>query len=109
MATTELLAPPKRRPGKRRRSQKPELANERVDAPSRVETKEIYEWFDPDQLHWKNIDWITLIFMVAIHVGCLAAPFFFTWSVGLGRGHLLVDVERRRLPGIPQIPHAQIL
>jgi len=49
-----------------------------------VESQEVYDWFNPNQLHWKNIDWVVLIWMVGVHLGCLAAPFFFTWkAVGL--------------------------
>ena len=36
--------------------------------------------FHPDKLTWKNVDGITLVFLVAMHAGCLVAPFFFSWS-----------------------------
>src|SRR5579863_1035889 len=75
MATTELIAPPKRGRAKRAGAAK----NGR-SANQPVESHEIYDWFDPRQLTWRNVDWVVLIFMVSIHLGCLAAPFFFTWN-----------------------------
>ena len=75
MAST-LIAPPKRRRRKkhaRRHHNTP--AVERTVAP-----QEVYDWFNPAQLNWKNIDWVTVVWMVGIHAGCLAAPFFFTWK-----------------------------
>jgi stearoyl-CoA desaturase (delta-9 desaturase) len=40
----------------------------------------IYESFDPHQFSRAKIDWVTLGWMVVMHAGCLAAPFFFTWQ-----------------------------
>jgi sn-2 palmitoyl-lipid 9-desaturase len=80
MATTEVIAPAKRRHGKKRRSRKNRVA-ENAPVPARVvESQEIYDWFNPNQLNWKNVDWVVVGWMAAMHVGCLAAPFFFTWS-----------------------------
>ena len=45
-----------------------------------MQSQEIYDWFDPSQLTFKKIDWICLIWMAAIHIGCLAAPFYFNWT-----------------------------
>jgi stearoyl-CoA desaturase (delta-9 desaturase) len=36
--------------------------------------------FQPDKLTWKNVDWTVLGWMVAMHAGCLFAPFYFTWQ-----------------------------
>jgi sn-2 palmitoyl-lipid 9-desaturase len=80
MATTELIAPARRRPRKQRRSQKNQPAQERPTTANTVGSQEIYDWFHPSQLNWKNIDWVVVGWMVAIHLGCLAAPFFFSWS-----------------------------
>jgi stearoyl-CoA desaturase (delta-9 desaturase) len=44
------------------------------------EQRAIMEWFAPENLAWSNVDWVTTIWMVAIHAGALAAPFFFTWE-----------------------------
>ncbi|MEX0775692.1 MAG: fatty acid desaturase [Phycisphaeraceae bacterium] len=30
--------------------------------------------------NWRNLDWTVVIAIAAIHVGALAAPFYFTWS-----------------------------
>jgi fatty-acid desaturase len=80
MATTEVIAPAKRRHGKKRRSRKNRVA-ENTPVPARaVESQEIYDWFNPSQLNWKNVDWVVVGWMAAMHLGCLAAPFFFTWS-----------------------------
>ncbi len=40
----------------------------------------IYASFSPSKLRWNNIDWITLGWMTVMHIGCLAAPFYFTWQ-----------------------------
>lgn len=42
--------------------------------------EQIYEAFSPSRLRWSNVDWVVLGWMVAMHAGCLAAPFFFTWQ-----------------------------
>ena len=36
--------------------------------------------FDPDKLALNNLDWVSLVWIGLMHVGCLAAPFFFTWQ-----------------------------
>ena len=83
MATTELMAPHKGRSSKKRQARKHQPANQpAVDRA--VESQDIFDWFRPSQLNWKNVDWVVVIWMAAIHVGALAAPFFFTWkAVGL--------------------------
>lgn len=40
----------------------------------------ILSWFGPGRLSWRNVDWTVFAWMVAMHVGALAAPFFFTWQ-----------------------------
>src|SRR5579872_6602876 len=45
-----------------------------------VAPQEVYDWFNPNQLRWNNIDWPVLLWMIGIHAGCIAAPFFFTWK-----------------------------
>jgi fatty-acid desaturase len=82
---TGVLAPPKRQRSRKRRRSKETLNQARPIVPSRpVETDEIYDWFDPSRLSRKNVDWVVLFWMVGIHLGCLAAPFYFTWrAVGL--------------------------
>ncbi|HEX4069640.1 MAG TPA: fatty acid desaturase, partial [Planctomycetaceae bacterium] len=72
--------PAKRSHGKKRRSRKNRVAEERPVPARAVESQEIYDWFNPSQLNWKNVDWVVVGWMAAMHVGCLAAPFFFTWS-----------------------------
>ena len=34
----------------------------------------------PDRLRWDNVDWVVVGWMSAMHIGALAAPFFFTWQ-----------------------------
>jgi len=85
MATSDLIAPAKQGRAKRRRSrksgsQKNPSANNQPAISRAVESQEVYDWFNPNQLNWKNVDWVVVIWMVAIHLGCLAAPFFFTWK-----------------------------
>ena len=36
--------------------------------------------FGPHNLKLRNVSWIVLAWMLMIHVGALAAPFFFTWQ-----------------------------
>lgn len=36
--------------------------------------------FSPEKLRWNNIDWVVVAWIVGMHLGCLAAPFFFTWQ-----------------------------
>lgn len=45
-----------------------------------IERGQLNEAFDPTALKWSNVDWIVLTWMIAMHVGALAAPFYFTWS-----------------------------
>ncbi len=40
----------------------------------------ILEAFLPSRLNAKNIDWASLIWITAMHVGAIAAPFYFTWT-----------------------------
>ena len=44
--------------------------------------QEIFDAFNPERLNWKNVDWIVLGWIALMHVGAVAAPFYFTW-VGL--------------------------
>jgi len=41
---------------------------------------EILSWFGPSRMQWKNVSWVVLSWMLAMHIGALAAPFFFTWQ-----------------------------
>jgi len=65
--TTTLPQPSKTVPAAR--STEPMLDHERV-----------LSGFHRDNLRRDNIDWVVAIFLAAMHVGCLAAPFFFSWS-----------------------------
>jgi sn-2 palmitoyl-lipid 9-desaturase len=83
MATSELIAREKRQ-HKKGRSRKHRVAAYQPAEARKVESQEIFDWFNPNQLNWKNVDWVVLGWMVAIHLGCLAAPFFFSWqAIGL--------------------------
>ncbi len=80
MATTELMAPRNGRSSKKRKASKNQQPANQPAVERVVESQEIFDWFRPNQLNWKNVDWVVVIWMAAIHVGCLAAPFFFTWK-----------------------------
>lgn len=41
---------------------------------------EIWDALDPSHLRWDNIDWVVFGFTASVHLGALAAPFFFSWS-----------------------------
>jgi sn-2 palmitoyl-lipid 9-desaturase len=45
-----------------------------------AERAEVLESFSPEQLKWKNADWTVIVWMTLMHVGAIAAPFFFSWS-----------------------------
>lgn len=45
-----------------------------------IEQQMIYDAFGPENLTWKQMDWVTLGWMTAMHAGCLIAPFYFTWQ-----------------------------
>ena len=44
------------------------------------EKADILDSLDPAHLSIKNVDWVVFGWMVMIHAGALAAPFFFSWS-----------------------------
>ncbi|QDU79100.1 Fatty acid desaturase [Polystyrenella longa] len=43
----------------------------------------IWDSFLPTHLSWANVDWAVFMWMSAMHIGFLAAPFFFTWEAGV--------------------------
>lgn len=46
--------------------------------------RELEESFRPEALTWRTIDWPVLLWITAMHAGCLAAPFFVSWpAVGV--------------------------
>jgi len=78
MSTT--IAPPARTHQPADRVSREVLAER---AKKQQDIAEIYDSFSPAQLKWKNVDWIVAVFLVSVHIGALAAPFFFSWA-GLG-------------------------
>ena len=68
-------------PSTKRRSRtavKPSIAKKSPSA-KQQEIQAIYDTYSPKNLRRDNIDWVNSIFLVAVHVGALAAPFFFSW------------------------------
>lgn len=53
----------------------PETAKVVAPKPDEV----ILEAFSPARL-WKKVDWVVLTWIVAMHLGALLAPFYFSWS-----------------------------
>ena len=47
---------------------------------SLADTETLLNAFNRDQLRWSNVDWVVTLFLVGVHVGALAAPFFFSWT-----------------------------
>ena len=41
--------------------------------------QQIYDSFAPSNLTWKQVDWVVVAWIGAMHIGALAAPFFFSW------------------------------
>jgi fatty-acid desaturase len=78
MAT--VLSPETRRSKSRRRRTAAIEAAPQPANPSAVNLDEIYSYFAPERLNWKNTDWIVTTWMIGMHAGCLVAPFFFSWS-----------------------------
>lgn len=48
--------------------------------PTQLDRQELLALFHRDRLRWKHLDWIVVFWMAAIHLGCFAAPFYFSWS-----------------------------
>lgn len=65
---------------KQRRSARAAAVKTRSPQSAADEQQKIFAAFSPDRLRWNNIDWIVFGWMVAMHIGCLAAPFFFSWQ-----------------------------
>ena len=49
-------------------------------APKKRPVEDLLHLFHPSRLTWENADWIVVGWMTAVHVGALAAPFFFSWT-----------------------------
>ncbi|MEW4488211.1 fatty acid desaturase [Thalassoglobus sp. JC818] len=47
---------------------------------SAIARQELLSYFEPRQLTWKNLDPVVATWMTGMHLGALAAPFFFTWE-----------------------------
>jgi len=58
----------------------PAANNETLSSPSTTEAEPVWGPWLPDRLRWNNIDWIVVGWMIAMHAGALAAPFFFKWQ-----------------------------
>jgi sn-2 palmitoyl-lipid 9-desaturase len=50
------------------------------DSPTDKNDTHVYDMFRRDRLHWRNIDWVVLVWMVTMHVGCFVALFYVTWQ-----------------------------
>ncbi len=53
------------------------LAPESVSA---AEEEPIWGPWLPDKLVWANTDWVVVAWMIGMHAGALAAPFYFNWQ-----------------------------
>jgi stearoyl-CoA desaturase (delta-9 desaturase) len=80
--TSQLLeAPPRRRKARRRGQHAAQPVAQPATPPKGTREKlDLVEIYGPDQLRWKNADWVVLGWMAAMHLGALAAPFFFSWT-----------------------------
>src|SRR5690606_13012685 len=47
---------------------------------SAITRQEIFDSFSSEHLKWSNVHWVIVAWMAMIHIGALAAPFFFTWE-----------------------------
>lgn len=64
----------------RRRPTNPERKRQQKSRETERQTELIRKAFSQENLNRRNIDWVVLTFIVLMHVGCVAAPFFFSWS-----------------------------
>jgi len=66
-------------------AQSPTLAQGRKTGRTQAaaDTETLHASFAQDRFRIDNIDWVVTVFVAAVHVGALAAPFFFSWT-GLG-------------------------
>lgn len=55
-----------------------------VEQPKRRSAREdharLNAWFNPARLTRSNLDWVVIGFMIFVHAGALAAPFYFSWT-----------------------------
>jgi stearoyl-CoA desaturase (delta-9 desaturase) len=54
------------------------IVKDRVVKPAKRDV--IRDTFKVEPITWKNADWPVVGWMLLMHAGCLAAPFFFSWS-----------------------------
>jgi stearoyl-CoA desaturase (delta-9 desaturase) len=80
-----VLAPPTAPPSSPKTSRK--KSAQRISSRT-TETQKIYDAYSPSHLKWKNVDWTVAVFLTFVHLGAIAAPFFFSWS-GLAAFFLL--------------------
>jgi len=53
---------------------------EQVEQDQLTDLQQIQTWYSKNNFKLKQIDWPVFMWMTGIHVGALAAPFFFTWQ-----------------------------
>ncbi|MBX3443303.1 MAG: fatty acid desaturase [Planctomyces sp.] len=80
MPVVETTRTKSRRRKRKFSTEVPQAPKPALQSEAAAERSVVLESFYRDQLKWKNVDWIVLVWMVGMHVGALAAPFFFTWS-----------------------------
>ena len=80
---TSRPAPAPKKGGRRERPQvyRPAVS-ERNPQPSvrEAEKQAIFDSFHPQQFSRKNVDWVALGWITTMHLGAVAAPFFFSWT-----------------------------
>jgi stearoyl-CoA desaturase (delta-9 desaturase) len=57
-----------------------EMADIHDIRPLSPEMDELLSGFSPEKLQRKHLDWPVILWMIGIHLGCLVAPFFFSWQ-----------------------------
>lgn len=85
--TTELLNSPQSKPSRHRSAAAPGRRPRRIAEPGPTsETRQareraaLLERNGRQHLRWNNVDWVVLTWMIVMHVGAVAALFFFTWQ-----------------------------
>ena len=84
------IVSPKRAISEKPRAQRPvseslpthgELSEKnRASAPTVASEPPVWEPWLPEKMSWARVDWVVVAWMVGMHAGAIAAPFFFNWQ-----------------------------
>ena len=76
----EVLDPPQELVVDPQENVNAESATEEKESAIKLSREEFFYQFARSRFEFSNVDWTVFFWMTAIHVGCLAAPFYFNWT-----------------------------